>query len=207
MTQSERNRALYNAVKANHPGAIITKSYLREEQTLQNNKSQYDYFFDAGVKPKTSERKISQQDLFVANAIGLFLLREDKTKIGSGVLRTSVASEFVDIAGIFNDTDLEAIYNGFISASVGQTKIFDALDTFRFRKVNAEFTNPDSAGTVDLEPALELDGKQKNKVTVEVPSWSGIQFAGDPASTFEHKLVVVLYGFLITGAGTGLLRG
>lgn len=191
-----RDRELLLTLEAEFGKGKVTRSFLREEAVLVNQNQTYAFAFDGNVKPKISERKVASQDIFVANRLGLFLLREDAVKIGSGVLRTAVTAEFAAAAG-FVPADLEAIWNGSIKAEIDNVTIFEALESQDFRKVVTEFQP--QYGKVSIEPRLVLNGKAKNKLTVTVPTWNGIQLQSVVAGT-DHKLVLCAFGFLITGA-------
>jgi hypothetical protein len=175
-----------------------TKSYLRQEAVLKNNQSTLDFDFDGKRNSKPSERLLAQQDIFFATALGLFLLREEDGKEGSGVLLTHVDSSVFAAATGFTPAHLEAVYNGLIKAQMGNQIIFEALATKNFRHVPTHYVERD--GTIVLNPTIIINGKEKNKFTLNIPSFAGIQIAS-VTENISNKVVLMAEGFLVTGLG------
>jgi hypothetical protein len=190
------NSELLAKVEAKYGKGVATKSFLRQEAILKNNQNSYSFDFDANKPSQASERRLAVQDAFFANKIGLFLLKETDTTIGSGVPRTFADPDvFTAVAG-FTLAHLETIYNGSVKAEIGKQTVFEALPTIQFRKVPTEFQ--EGNGVLDIEPALILYGNEKNRLTLTIPVFSGIQIE-NPTAGINHKVAIILFGFLVTG--------
>lgn len=170
------------------------RSFLRQEQVIKNAKGKYEFDFNGNVTGKSTERKLNQQDVFFAHSIGLFLLREEVAKIGSGVLRTHVdPADFVAATG-FVPAHLELLYNASLKAEINNETIFEALETTNFRKVPVQYMP--QMGVEHLDPALVLNGRKKNLFTLNAETFAGIQWESVTTGT-DNKVVAMLFGFQV----------
>lgn len=187
---------LLPSLEARYGKGKVTASFLRQELALRNNQASYEFDFDGKKSPKASERLLAAQDIFIVTALSLHLLKEEDGKEGSGVLLTHVDSAVFVAAAGFVPAHLETLYNGAIQCKMGNTTVFEALQTKNFRKVPAEFIQRD--GSVDIDPNIVLFGKEKNKLILTIPSFAGINIASVAAGV-SHKVVLMPEGFLVTG--------
>lgn len=222
---SERERSLFETLKSRFPNNVVSRSYLRQDIALADNRDSYSASFLAenglGDLP---QRRLSRADLFVAFMMGIFLIREAKAKPGSGVLLTypnPVVFATVGTAG----ADLEAIYNGLIKLEINNSIPFDAYPSRHFRHVpetqqRAAFTLQNAAGNENVAGApvvagsnqhpddgvallpqnVYLFGENTNKMTLTIPTYPGIDLS-DSNNDFSAMVGFVLEGFLIQGQG------
>ncbi len=173
---------------------IAKKSFLRQEIVLSNSSNQYTVDFNGNVQntPKT-ERRLSIQNTFFTNKLGLFLVKEDVNKIGSAVL---LAHPDAAVFGA-KAANLEVIYNGLMKATIDNKIVFEALQTSDFRKNPAQFMPED--GKLNLDPTIILKGNKRNELSLTFPYWNNMAVEDDAAgTTFRHKLIVMAYGFEVS---------
>jgi hypothetical protein len=204
----QRVRQKFEDLKKQYPGSVPTISFLRHEQVLKDNKSIYEFDFNSRNDALESERRLSDKDVFLALDMGLYLIAEKDAEPGSGqLLSYPAAAQFPDVATDatagtkgFKRAHLEVVYNGKMSVNVQNNIVFEALDTRRFRKQNSAASEQGyNDGLVNLEPYIVLNGKNKNKVVVQIPTFGGILIESSTAGV-EHRLVAYAVGILIPGA-------
>lgn len=196
MSDTNKAKELLATLEGKYGKGKVTKSFLRQELILKNNQAAYEFDFDGKRNQKASERLLAAQDIFFVLSLALYLVKETDGKEGSGVLLTHVDSAvFAAVAG-FTPAHLEAIYNGYIQGKMGNTVVFEALQAKNFRKLPSELLNRD--GSVEIDPTIVLYGQEKNKLTLNIPSFAGIEVASVAAGV-SHKIVLIPEGFLVTG--------
>jgi hypothetical protein len=199
---NQRDRVLLEQLEAKYGKGRVIASFLRQEVVLKNQQNGYRFDFNDDNKGKATERRLAKQDLFVANSLGLFLLKEIAGKEGLGLLQTHPApAVFVEATGVaFTRAHLEAVYNGSLAVRQDNNVIVDKFPTAKFRKRNSQETESHiTDGMSEIEPNLVFIGDRKKEVSVEIPTVSGIQIESGVAGE-EHKLVLVAFGFLISNA-------
>lgn len=218
--KGSRNRAWYETVKAKYPGFQPSLGCLRQERVLKNNQSSYVFDFKTAdpTGHSTTERLLAVTDSFGANTLMLGIIVRQKSRPSAHKLLTYPALEA--LAWAFNNSsadnptqpakqaaaDLEAIYNGVCSLQIATNSIFDGLDTRRFRHVpgtqQGVFASQNQGdyldGAVAIEPQLFLDGTQANRLTVDIPTFNGMNIEPDN-NDFELVLVLVASGFRVQG--------
>lgn len=208
-------RKLFEQLKKKY-GAIGVPSpaYLRIESTLTNSQGKYSFDIKRTGNETATERKLDRNDLFVVTRIGLYLLKEDSTKIGLGVLNTFPNStEFVAASG-FTPAHLETIYSGYFSLKTGQKVNIEAMSNQVFRYVStsqksgsigqSEFNVSEYAyiGAEDIY----LHGTKSHEITIEFPTFNGMQIGAVAANT-KNKLVFHPFGYLIKNGADGIGTG
>ena len=212
------NRKWYETVRAKYPNSQPSLGALRQEITLRNNQSAYEFDFKKANANSNTEQLLAVTDAFGANQLLIGLLVRNKTRQGNAVVQTypnleAIAPAFALSTAIAPSgpalqavADLETVYNGIASTRIDSTTIFDGLDTRRFRfvpqsqiglfasQVQSKYTD----GLVSIEPQLCFDGARKNLVTVTVPSFAGMAIEPDNPN-FEIALVCIAYGFRVQG--------
>lgn len=194
----EIKNQLRNAYGADMP---LFDSYLRQSQKIENNKSIYEFSLTANNSGNIPlpEQLLQVTDGFYCYAMGFFLLAEVVGEEGTGVLQTYPNQ------AVFNaKTDLEVFYNAQFSVQINQTLVVQNAPMKPFRVVNTtiqsvanDFVLSESLvndGFKELEPNLKLAGTQKIKVSVTIPTFSGIDIASTTEGT-EYKLVCMPLGF------------
>jgi hypothetical protein len=207
----DRKRSIYTQVLANKninaENSIISEGYIRVETVLSNGKGVYDFTFVSSNKDSLTERKIDRNDKFLVTEIGFFLMNRIETKKGAEVLQ-SYPNPVVFVSKANDNSiakDLEAIYNGFISVKVGQTKFIEGMDLLRFRNVpqtqqSGSSANSQSAGKMgffETTPQILLAGDQKNEIRIELPIDANSKIASDVTDT-NNYVVLFCRGFLIS---------
>lgn len=208
----QRYRETFLQLKGENPGHVVSRSFLRHDIPLKSNRSLYEANFLAeNGQIELPQSRLSRTDSFMALMLGFFLLAEKDDKPGSAVLQTYPNPTV--FAGAAALEDLEVFYNGEIDIQVNNVIISERFPLRDFRYVGetqktgatSENSKGSHAGMVLLPPRVNLNGAEKNRIAVRIPSYAGIDLeSGTAGETF--KLVAYLDGFLIEGAGVGKER-
>jgi len=178
-------------------GIVPVPHTLRQEAVLGNSQGTYNFDFDNNRTPKVTEVKLSKSDVFVSFGWALLLTQEDPAKLGSGPLRPFVDGAVFPAAAGFTPGHLEVLYNGNLKAQVDTSIVFDSISTDRFRKVASEFFM-DLRRFEPLMPSLKLNGLKKNNISLNIPTFAGMQLAG--VGGVDNKVILELEGFILRGA-------
>jgi hypothetical protein len=202
-----RDRALFNKLVTDYKGNTPSPSYLRVEQTLTNSKGVYEFKFKRTDNEADTEVKLDQGDIFVITHLAVYLLKEDSTKIGIGVLQSFVNQQVFASATGFTPSHLESIYSGKLQLKVGQEIKIESLSMQEFRYVPttqqssatnlSEYNAKDAKYTPDM--LITLSGKRDNTVTITFPTFASMAIAA-VANNTKNKLVLHPYGYLIRNA-------
>lgn len=213
--QTERDRAILNRLRkrAKENGIAEDKvqpSYLRVANLADASKSKYEFNIkkDAGTS-LTHDRKLDVNDSFVMCDLGVMLLGETPANPGTGLLQTYPNNTvFAAEVGNVTPAHLNIFYNGSFNLTVQDTVYAQAIPTNKMLCVR---TTQQSAagnfserfgkdGTVELTPDITLDGSGNNLITLNVPTFPGLQIQYVTAATRIYA-VFFAYGFLISGGG------
>ena len=218
----EKRRSVFNVLKGEYVGKRIQPSYLRQEVVLKNNQSNYEFNFAELVAAalNATERRLRRTDAFKVLGMSLQLLIEETLKPGKGVLITypnpfqvnqvtSAPSASIPGVAVVSPKDLNAVYNGTISASVNNDTQFEYIETRQFLTVPStqensinDYTETDiAAGMISLEPHLLLNGKNTNKFVLTIPTWNAIAIQSHKPD-WDIKAVLLLDGFHIPGVNS-----
>lgn len=204
-TQSFLNE-IYAKVKNRFGNKIVQPGTLILEAALQNGKSTYQFHIKKGTgsSERSSERRLDQNDAFVAVATGLFLKKEDSAKGGSAPIYTFPnATVFAAETDHVVTADLESVYNSSLAVKVGDVVYNEAMDMNPCRVVRSAATEKLSMdGYVANTPIITFDGTAKNEITLTLPNYTGqsIQYSTANAGNTIY-LQVRYFGFLVSGGG------
>lgn len=205
---SERERATYehNKVQARFAGKNMTQGYLRLEATItgNNNKLSFKTYDGDGTSVYPTERRLDRNDAFIADKVAIFLLKQDiANRKTNGRLHTYPnVTEF----GATAAADLESIYNGELSVTIGRVKKLVGFDLRRMlyvpQTLQSAAGNRDSycgqkGGFAKLTPQLVLDGSGTNEIEINYPTFAGWAGYSAVAGT-EHRIVLIFRGLLVT---------
>lgn len=211
--QSERDRAILNRLRKSvtAKGISVDKvqpSYLRVAMLADASKSSYEFSTkkDTGIS-LVHDKKLDQNDAFVITDFGLLLLGENPATPGVGLLQTYPNNQvFAAEASNVTPLHLNTFYNGSYRIKVKETVYAEAIPTNRMLCVRT--TQQASAstfserfqkdGTIPLTPDIQLNGSEKNEITLNVPTFTGLQIQYITATTRIY-VVFYAYGFLISG--------
>lgn len=207
----DRDRSFFNLLKDKYGsrGGVIAPSYVRAEALLTNGAQEYKFFLKLLGNESSTEHKLNEQDLFAVNKLGLFLMAQDVAVPGISNLETYPNPiKFPDEAGQLLTAHLEHIYNGFLNFKVGDTLHIPDYPTSDFRVVNtsqksatiANSERDNTDGYVQLPVNLELKGRENNEITLKVPGDASHKVQS-VAGAYKAKVVLILRGFKVTGAG------
>jgi hypothetical protein len=203
---AQRDRQIFNTISKKYPGIIPSPSYLRIEQVLSNSKSTYEFRFAKTDNEAITEIKLDRNDIFVVTDLAVYLLREDTTKPGLGVLQTFNNLQVFAAATGFTPAHLEVVFNGKLELKVGSKINIENLPMQAFRRVpetqqsastNLSKYHVDEA-KLPLGSLLYLQGNMDTKVTITIPTFSTIAIAAVGAN-LTNKIVLHPYGYLIRG--------
>lgn len=202
--ESNRDRQIFNVLaKQFGKDAVPSPGFLRVEQTLKNSTGSYRFDIKDTSGFIVTENKLDRNDLFVITDLGMYLLREDSTKVGVSVLQSYPNElEFAAVAG-FTPAHLEAIYNGKFSLKIGSRVNIESLSLQNFRRipqtqqsatVKTQYSVKEA--TYALPSLLFLKGSMDVEAKIEFPTFDGIQIQAVTAG-INNKIVFHPYGFLI----------
>jgi hypothetical protein len=204
---ASRERQIYNTLAKQFPGQIISPGYLRIETELKNSTGTYLFPIETTSGGLPTEQKLDRNDLFVVTALGIFLLREDSTKLGVDVLQSYPNKIVFPAAAGFNPDHLEAIYNGKFQLKIQSKVNIEAMSMHAFRVIpETQQSTADNKSQYSLDHAayplgtlIKLKGTMNVEVKVEFNTFDAMQIQAVAANT-KHKLVFHPYGYLIKGA-------
>ena len=210
---SERNRAILNKLRqramANGVSADkVQPGFLRVAMLCDAAKSTYEFNIkkDQGTS-LAHDRKLDINDSFVVTDLGMMLLSESPATPGVGLLQTYPNNTvFAAVAGEITPAHYNIFYNGNYRVKVGDTVYTEAIPTNDMLCIR---TTQQSAagnfserfgkdGTIQLTPDITLNGSAKNEITLNVPTFAGLQIQHTTAAT-RNYVVFFAYGFLISG--------
>lgn len=205
----DRSRDTFLELTSSYPEHVISPSFLRQDMALMSNKSRYEFNFLAeSGQVALPQQLLSRTDKFVVLSLGIFLLQEADAKPGSGILLTHPNA--TAMGGVTAIADFETVYNGSLDIKVNAVTIMEGISTRGCRVVGDSIqsgTIPASSrgardGMLELPPNIHFNGAQKNRVQLDIPSFTGIDLQTATAN-FTNKVVCFLEGFLVEGAGIG----
>lgn len=210
-----RDAAVYNRLKQDdaYPNNIVSPSTIRMEAYLVNGKAEYEFFTRKLGNESSTERKLNEQDAFRLTDVGIFLMQEPTAVAGIGVLQTYPNPiMFPNETGFAQTLHLEHIYNGDLVVKIGDTTYVPGMSVRDCRVVGtAQQTNASTnrserhpgEGFVSFTPQFTLRGRENNSLKLVVPANSNQKVESDSANSgYKIKVVMILKGFVITGAGT-----
>jgi hypothetical protein len=224
--QADGARNLYESLKSQYRGAIITQSYLRCEKQLATTAStnfSFDILSNQGT-PSTSERRLQITDRFAVTAISVMLYNTTGTAgVAASADRSQGKLYSWNSPARFtaaNSTTLESIYNGYLQAKVDGVTYIDSLDCRRFYRVPVSqqgtivstgtatastFPNIQADGYdgthypfCQITPSLVLNGAGRNEMQIYTPEATAVS----PSATSINFVVLYMRGFLIQNAST-----
>ena len=206
---TSRNAAVYNILKAKYPKNVIAPSFVRMELELVNGRSEYIFDYRTATKKFDTEVKLDEQDAFRMTDVGFFLIKEDLAVPGCATLQ-AFANPFVfpDESGGLQTQHLNHLYNGKFAAKVGNIVYVPDMPVLDCEYVGtAQQTGAGNrsekcagAGFIPCTPQYTLKGRENNELKLIVPANSN-QKVQTTAAGFKVRLVCILKGFKITGAG------
>jgi hypothetical protein len=210
---SERDRAILTRVrekvaKNNISPEKVSPSFLRVAVLLDPSKSTYTFETKKDVGTiVANDRRLDNNDSFVITDLGMMLLAENPATPGVGLLQTYPNNQvFPAVANEITPSHLNVLYQGSFQVKVNDTVFVEAIPTNKMLCIR---TTQQSAagnfserfgkdGTVELNPDITLNGSQKNQITLNLTTFSGLQIQHVTAAT-RNYVVFYAYGFLITG--------
>jgi hypothetical protein len=210
---SERDRAILNKIRQRVEAKGVSAdrvqpSFLRVAMLADASKSTYEFNIkkDQGTS-LAHDRKLDINDSFVITDLGVMLLGENPATPGVGLLQSYPNNTvFAAEASTVTPAHLNIFYNGSYRVKVGDTVYAESIPTNNMLCVR---TTQQSAsgnfserlgrdGTVALNPDITLHGSAKNEITLNVPTFSGLQIQYITATTRIYP-VFIAYGFLVSG--------
>jgi hypothetical protein len=186
--------------------AVLSQSYLRFEAPLSITTTQYnlDVLVNDNLNPNNvTQNKLNLQDAFIASQIGIFIgIPAAPASVAQGQVRLfSYPDRTVFTPAVA--TNLETLYNGFLSLTVNQRVIVPSWDIYRHfcaPVMQSGFTPTGVAdidnstdfsqnGFVNVEPNMVFVGSKKNQLTITLPQ----ALVAIPANA---RLVVICRGLL-----------
>lgn len=209
---SSRNAAVYNQLRKAYPNnPVIAPDFIRMEAYLTNGKSEYEFFHKLLGNEAATENKLNEQDAFRVTDIGVFLTAENTTVPGIAELQTYPNPiVFPNETSALQTAHLEHIYNGKYIAKIGDTTYLPGMYIGECRVVNTSqqtsSANRSERGAGDgfmpSTPQYTLRGRENNSLKIVVPANSVQKVESVFGTTgYKTKVVLILRGFKITGAG------
>lgn len=211
--------------------STIQKSILRLEAVIRNTTPELAFIVKSNTRGtdeiSPTEVRLIDSDSFIAYGLSFHLTRN---AVVGGVARTenSVLFNYPEpqVFGGVQARALEAVYNGGLSYKVGNVTFADYIPAAAFRKPGQTQYSAPTAGTAEydgsytdgavmaegnpLENALAipeffiLNGgeTQDLKISFKIPpAWNA-----EPAAGFQHRAVLIMHGFKVTGTVSAALK-
>jgi hypothetical protein len=209
-TASELERRVYNMLKRQYPGKVISPYTLRLESLIQNAKSvhQFQILEENGTSLK-SEIKLNKNDVLFATALGYGLYQRNATNAASTSecvepVQTYPNEVYFTTGGVFVPRHLEIFYNARLFLQVGSKVFVPGILTRDFKAVpqtqQSSAANKsqwdENVGFVELPTYYRLRGTDDIDLKVEIKPFTGMQIENDQANT-ENRLVLFIKGFVI----------
>lgn len=215
----ERFVKINNEYQKTSGGKVYAEpSKLRIEATLQAGVGTYN--FDVKKTDINNQREVSldRNDVFIPNFIGLLIALQNNTKPSTEVLSSfPLYNDGVNpspYAAGFQNSDIEALYNGKFQWTIDNGVLFGSYPTEHFRKIQQTQgafvldSNDDAVSEQILPewdilkacellyPRLTIAGTRDHRISVNFDA-AGLTF---PVTTgYTPKLVLYLDGFLVKG--------
>lgn len=220
-----RKQAIFNEKAAQYAGSgsITTPGYLRLETIMPNSAvSQFSFnTLDTSGTKTATERRLKLADSFTITDISFYI------GYGAATAYAPTAAQYASqqlatypnprLAAInTSSTNLEAIYNGFLSLRVDTTTFIDSIPMRQFYRVGtsqqgvAVSTTATTGvigadefplsmyGKTELLPSIELNGQSNIEFTITLPNATNCA----AQANFFTNCVLILQGFLNQGAAT-----
>ena len=205
-----KKQALLAKLRKDFPAnPVIEEGELRMEAILVNGQGEYTFRHKrTGATESSTEILLNEQDLFVAYDAGIFLMAEDQTVKGTGTLSTYPnVTEFPDETGFVVNKHLEHIYNGRLKVVAGDTIYNNGMAVRDARFIGtAQQTSGSNrsevcagAGFLGITQTYKIKGTEKVDLILKVPSDSNHKIQSN--TTVKNKVVLILKGYTVTGAG------
>lgn len=183
--------------------AILSQSYLRFEQPLNNTATQFTFPIlnnqtTSGQSIRATEKRLNLQDAFYVSEIAVYLTKAASASDSAFVLKTYPSP----VTFATGAASLGAFYNGLLQIAVNNKVIVTGMDLTRFLQVpqtqltgatNSPIDEFDGANDRSsfyaLEPNIVLNGQKNSQVVITLPS----NIATIDANTYA---VIVVRGVL-----------
>jgi hypothetical protein len=207
-----RKAAMVKALRAAYPtNPVIADDQIRMEVYLRSGEGSYKFSLKETGNSGKTERRLNDQDAFRVMEYGLFLMKESTTVPGIGVLETYPNPTSFAAESIFKPEHLEHVYGGHLEIKVGDTLWGTGVPVQGCRVVNtgqqqnattrSETRSGD--GFIDATPQYTFKGSENNAIELKVPADVAQKIESDFATSgYKTKLVLILKGFKVTGAGS-----
>lgn len=206
-------RKIYENLKKSYPDKIISPFTFRSEVPLSNSSQVYNFPLlkeDGDSKRLPVENRINKNDMLFVTAMTICIYRSQVGKESKGVLMNYPDPlEFPAVAGQFDPTDLEVIYNGRLTFTANSKKLIKDLSARQFRsvpqtqKVGGGVTMPQidfNTGMLELSQFLQLKGTETNEMQLVIDTFAGMKIQDEtPAglATISNRVVLICDGFII----------
>lgn len=204
---TDRERAIFEAVKSMAGKRIIQPSFLRCEAALSSQQNQLQFYVQTTQNDVATEQKIDQNDSFTISQFQFFLIPYNPAKVGDGLPQfyPNTLAFAAQIAAGVVQADLATIWNsGKIGITVDATIFATALDTLRFwcpeTTQQSTATNYSERAAAMWEPGsiVTLTGDAKTKITLNYNTWATIALA-PTSGVLQVRAVIYAKGYTISG--------
>lgn len=211
VAKEKKHTSVYHQLRDKYgESRVIADSFIRMETYLVNGKSEYEFVHRLLGTEAVTEHKLNDQDAFRITDVGIYLMAENIAKPGISVLQTYPNATVFNVVGgdPIVAADLEHVYNGYLTAKIGDTtwlpdkslRACRVVNTTLQSGANTESERKANDGMISLTPQYTLYGRENNTLIVKVPG-NAAQSVVSTNGVYKTKLVLMLEGFKITGAG------
>ncbi len=227
--QATRDRLLRDFLVQQNPSLSPVASSLRREVEIKNNKTTLVFDFAETKDKNLHERLLDLKDAFVAHSLGLFLIREDNTKIGASLPMTYVNNGVFPKSNDFDPEELDGVlYNATMDITIGSVVVARRTDTLRFRYVpDTQKTqnfkilgeSPSEVKQVilgvkdafeftkvmqDIEPFLFLSGDTKMQITITLNLYDNVKIESKETGV-KYKACMIISGMHLESGSKQIL--
>lgn len=205
-------RKIYENLKKSYPDKIISPFTFRSEVPLSNSSQVYNFPLlkeDGDSKRLSVENRINKNDMLFVTAMTICIYKSQVGKESKGVLMNYPdPAVFTPVAGQFDPTDLEVIYNGRLTFTANSKKLIKDLSARQFRAVpQTQFagglTMPQidfNTGMLELSQFLQLKGTETNEMQLVIDTFAGMKIQDETTAglaAISNRVVLICDGFII----------
>lgn len=200
-------------------GVITTPGYLRLEVSLTGttNLVAFQVRDAQGGTQHVTERRLKVSDSFTIMSGSFYIGKAAATasvvsNAGYGAMSLHTFPNPLVFTGGTAATDLQSIYNGYMSVRVDSTVFIDSMPMLRYYRVATSQQGVGPAviiqrdewplslyGNADFTPTIELNGLANTEININLPT--AVNLAAG-ANTYETNAVLILTGFLNQGGAS-----
>lgn len=184
-------------------GITAQESLIRVAVPLKNGKGIYDFNILESNTRRANDKTLNRNDLFIPYGMGMFIAFEEVDSMGNPTGKAPLYS-YAPKAGVQNEygfigRDIEALYNGELSISFGQTEVNRSFPMLNFKNVPETQSIGIYNGTAFVDSGIQPEFSLDSALYQLVPNY---YFAGTEAIKISAEFEATGSTFAVAAAAT-----